>query len=193
MKVKDVMTGDAVSCRAQDDLGRVAKLLWDRDCGSVPVVDASDRVVGMVTDRDVCMAAFMRAEPLTQLRVENHMSRPVRTCAAGDSVEDAARRMGELQVRRLPILADDGSLCGILSINDLIRAANASPARTQRALSTLLLEVLGQISRPRVEPEGTVEVTPAAKPTVTPKDTGKKPAAKTKRASAKKKKTSREK
>ena len=182
MKVKDVMTGDAVSCRTQDDLGRVAQLLWDRDCGSVPVVDAADKVVGMVTDRDVCMAAFTRAEPLKQLRVENHMSRPVRTCAAGDSVEDAAKRMGELQVRRLPILADDGSLCGILSINDLIRAANTSPARTQRALSTLVLGTLAQIGRPRQATEDTVEVTPAP-----PKLTTKKPAAKAKPAEAKKK------
>ena len=89
MKVRDVMTGDAVYCRAQDDLGRVAQILWDRDCGCVPVVDAEERVVGMVTDRDVCMAAFMRPAPLGQLRVEDHMSRPVRTCAADDSAEDA--------------------------------------------------------------------------------------------------------
>lgn len=183
MRVEDVMTGEAVSCRAQDDLGHVAKLLWDRDCGAVPVVDGADRVVGMITDRDVCMAAFTRAVPLSGLRVEHHMSRPARTCSVGDALEDAAKCMGDLQVRRLPILDETGALCGILSINDVVRAATTTKARR---LSKLVLEVLARIGRPRLEPESTLEVVPSPKRPAPAGRTAKEPVGKATPATAKK-------
>lgn len=75
MNVQDVMTRSVTTCLAQDCLYSVARLLWERDCGSLPIVDRDGRPIAMITDRDVCMAAYTTGKPLHELRVATAMSK----------------------------------------------------------------------------------------------------------------------
>lgn len=119
MIVKDLMTGEVRTCTAQDSLQRAAEIMWSRDCGVVPVVDAEQRVIGVVTDRDVCMHALMSGRPLRDCLVADAMSDDVCTCDASDSIQRAQALMRGRRVRRLPVVDDQQHLIGILSLNDL--------------------------------------------------------------------------
>ena len=91
MRAEDVMTADVATCRSSDSLNRAAQLMWERRCGCVPVIDDDDHVVGLLTDRDVCMAAYTQGRRLDDIAAAVAMSRPVRTClrtAALDDVEE---------------------------------------------------------------------------------------------------------
>jgi CBS domain-containing protein len=123
MKVESLLTKPARACAPTDNLHTAAEVMWSADCGCVPVTDSNQRVVGIVTDRDICMAAHMEGEPLRARTVESIMSNVVCVCAADDLVEDVARVMGEKQLRRIPVIDPDGRLVGVLSLNDLALAA----------------------------------------------------------------------
>jgi len=131
--------------------------MWERDCGGVPVVARSSegRVVAMITDRDVCMAAYTTGRPLAALRVCDAMSRELHTCKPGDPAADAEATMRDNQVRRLPVVDDAGNLAGILSIADLARAAESQRGKRQPQIGekevTRLIEA---ISAPRAGSPG---------------------------------------
>jgi CBS domain-containing protein len=126
MKIESVMTKPAHACAPTDSLHTAAEIMWSTDCGCVPVTDSEQRVVGIVTDRDICMAAHLEGEPLRARTVDSIMSNVVCVCAADDSLRDVARVMGEKQLRRLPVIDGDGRLAGIVSLNDLALAADGS-------------------------------------------------------------------
>ncbi len=151
MKVQSIMTGEVVVCRPEDSLETAARLLWERDCGSLPVVDAAGRTRAMITDRDICMGAYTTGRPLSELRVADSMSSRLVACQAGDSIEDAARTMSEHALRRLPVVDDDGVLRGVVCLSDLARARRDEPA----------LAVLVAVTRPRAAPT-TAAAAPAA-------------------------------
>jgi CBS-domain-containing membrane protein len=117
------MTRTVVTCDAEDTLAAAARRMWDGDCGCLPVVDAHCHVVGMVTDRDVCMAAYTTGKPLSELRVAAVMARSVASTRPDDSLQDAERTMRQHAVRRLPVLDERARVIGILSCNDLFRDA----------------------------------------------------------------------
>lgn len=120
MKVQDIMTPDVETCSPESDLGAAATTMWKRDCGAVPVVDAEGRVVGMITDRDICMAVSTRNKLASQIKVSEVISGKVYACSPEDRIGDALETMQSAQLRRLPVVDDDGKLHGILSINDVI-------------------------------------------------------------------------
>jgi CBS domain-containing protein len=99
--------------------------MWTQDCGCLPVIetDGIGRVIGMITDRDICMSALFQGRPLHDLSVSEAMSKTLRTCRPSDSLATAERLMQEAQIRRLPVVADEGSLVGLLSLGDLAREA----------------------------------------------------------------------
>lgn len=154
MKVGEVMTPNVVSCHPQDGDDWAAQLLWENDCGVLPVVDSDGRPVGMVTDRDLCMAAFTRGRALNELVVADAMSREVFGCAVGDSLETALDVMRRWGVRRLPVLDADGHLVGMLALNDVVRALEVGGAgRAALAEATLgTLRTIGASRRPAGEP-----------------------------------------
>jgi CBS domain-containing protein len=126
MNVLDAMTRDPKSCRPEDDVAFAAKVMWDHDCGCVPVVDGENRLVGIVTDRDVCMAALMSGRPLYEIRVTSVMARDVVACKPNDRLSDAQVLMRRSKIRRLPVTDRDGRLLGILSLHDIARVAEAA-------------------------------------------------------------------
>lgn len=153
MKVEDVMTKPARACAPTDNLHTAAEIMWSTDCGCVPVTDADQRVVGILTDRDICMAAHMEGEPLRARTVESIMSNAVAVCAVEDSLQDVARVMSEKQLRRIPVVNADGRLAGIITLNDLALRANGSGQPKQASLSSDdIVQTLAAISRHRPNP-----------------------------------------
>lgn len=120
MLVEKLMTRDVESCRAEATAADAAAIMWRRDCGSVPVTDDDGRVVGIVTDRDICMALSMRGKTASELHVGEVMAGAVRTCSPVDDVSDALEAMREEQLRRLPVVDARDRLVGILSIGDIV-------------------------------------------------------------------------
>jgi CBS domain-containing protein len=135
MKVKDVMNPIVKACRPSDNLAWAAELMWENDCGVLPVVGEGGQVVGLITDRDICMAAAMTHENLANLAVESVISGDVFGCAVEDDIRSALTIMQEKRVRRLPVLAADGTLAGILSMNDLVLQAQPATGKDVGRLS----------------------------------------------------------
>jgi CBS-domain-containing membrane protein len=149
MRIEEVMTRDVVVCRADDSAGYVARLMWDHDCGVIPVVDEERRPIGMITDRDVCMAGLTTGRSLFDIRVAEAMSKGVRACRVNDSISAAEAVMRQAHVRRLPIVDESGHLVGLLSMNDLARAAceRLQKHRDMQAAARVV-ETLASVSRP---------------------------------------------
>jgi CBS domain-containing protein len=124
MTVKDLLTSDVKSCRADTDLATAAQIMWDCDCGVVPVINDERKVIGMITDRDICIAAATRSTSPSNIRVGDVMSGEVYACAAEDDVRTAFRTMKKQRVRRLPVLDRQERLVGIVSLNDLVLRAD---------------------------------------------------------------------
>jgi CBS domain-containing protein len=124
MKVKDLLTSDVKSCSPNADLAAAATIMWDHDCGVVPVVDDDRKVLGMITDRDICIAAATRLLSPAHIRVGDVMSGNVYACTPEDDVRVALKTMKDQQVRRLPVI-EQGQLVGILSIGDVVARAES--------------------------------------------------------------------
>jgi len=128
MKVQDVMTYNVQSCRPESNLAEAAMKMWRGDFGILPVVADGQKVVGMITDRDICMAAATKHHDPANIRVKEVISGKVYGCSPDTDIREALKIMQQKQVRRLPIIsAEDGRLQGILSMNDL-----ALKAKTER-------------------------------------------------------------
>lgn len=119
MKVKDVMTVNPKACTTTTTLAEAASFMWDYDCGIVPVVTDGGKVVGLITDRDICIAGATGNRRLSNIAVKEIMTGNVYSCAPADDVRKALKTMQEHKVRRLPVVAPDGTLEGIFSINDV--------------------------------------------------------------------------
>lgn len=120
MKVQDVMTVDVHSCAPQANLAEVAQVMWESDCGIVPIVDEHNRVRGVVTDRDVCIALGTRNQPAAWVQAADVMSTEVLTGTASDDLALALATMRAGRVRRVPVVDADGALCGVLSLDDVV-------------------------------------------------------------------------
>ena len=152
MRVDQAMTKDVKVCRASDALNEAARLMWDNDCGCVPVVDKGGRAVGMLTDRDVCMAAYTRGTALRDIPVEQIMSRQVISCGPDSSIDVAEELMARHQIRRLAVVGFDEKLVGLLSLGDIARAARAKGNGhiRQRGLNAHAVEdTLAAVCQPR--------------------------------------------
>jgi CBS-domain-containing membrane protein len=151
MKIREFMNSPAHACTAQDSLESAARLMWDHDCGALPVLDREGRAGAVITDRDICMATLMTGKRLADLRVADAMSRGLATCLPDDDLAVAVRRMCEHQVRRLPVVDQKGKLCGIVSLNDLAIAGINDAAVARDAA-----KVLGAVCKRRAGVPATV-------------------------------------
>jgi CBS domain-containing protein len=120
MKVTEVMTKHVESCTPETNLAAAAMQMWNGDCGVLPVVDDDGRVIGMITDRDICMAAATKHQDIASIKVGEVTTGEVQSCAPEASVHDALRVFEQAQVRRLPVVDEDNKLQGILSMNDIV-------------------------------------------------------------------------
>jgi len=164
MNLSDLMTRTVKSCGVNDNLQRAAQLMWENDCGAVPVVDGEGRVVGMITDRDICMAAYTHGQPLWQLPVSDAMAKQVHGVRENDPLEVVETLMRRVRVRRVPVLDGDGRLKGILSMNDLARHAHRSAGRKANGLSgDSVVQTLAAICEPHTIARATEPTVKAVK------------------------------
>ena len=151
MKVSELMCKHVATVQPQQTLDRAARLMQAQACGCVVVVDEGSTLLGIVTDRDVCMAALRADRSLALVQAQYAMSANVYTCAPEDTIEEAERRMGQHQVRRLPVVDADGKVRGILSLDDIAReAAREEGLIMPRVASREVGRTLGQITRPHL-------------------------------------------
>ena len=130
MKVKEIMSSDPRFCDLNASLADAAKMMWENDCGILPVLKDGKEIVGLITDRDVCMGVAMRDCNPCGISVEEVITGAVYSVAPDDDVHQALETMQEHRVRRLPVVDDDGQLTGMLSINDVtLRAEEAGKAQ----------------------------------------------------------------
>lgn len=149
MKVIDLMRAQPRSVTKDDALSTAAWQMWEGDCGVVPVIDEDRRVVGMLTDRDACMAAWSRGSAMNDIRVGEVMAKHVYSCWSDDSIEAALELMRERRLRRLPVVDASERLVGILSLSDLALSCARGGARELRP--AVVGNLLAAISTPHGE------------------------------------------
>ena len=129
MKVRDIMRSEVRVTTPTADLTRVGTMMMEAGCGVVPVLDGDDEVVGMITDRDICLALTRWDTRPSQLTVSEVMSRTVYSCMAVDDVLDALQVMRNHRVRRLPVVDRRNHIEGILSLDDIVLYARGALAQ----------------------------------------------------------------
>jgi CBS domain-containing protein len=152
MKTQDLMSKPPVCCRPSDTLNTAAELMWDHDCGAVLVTSDDGRLVGVLTDRDICMAAYTQGRPLREMLVSGSMAAKVYTCRPNDSLEAAEVLMSEKKIRRVPIVDAEKHPLGLLSLTDVARHAVALKVRD--GVEHGVVETLASIAQPRSSPPG---------------------------------------
>ena len=123
MTVKDIMTKSPKYCDPGTNLSTATELLLSCGCGALPVVDASRKVVGIITDRDICLAVGTKNQRPSELVADQAMSRQVATCRTDNDIHSALSVMRTRKVRRIPVVSHEGKLEGILCLSDLIHYA----------------------------------------------------------------------
>jgi CBS domain-containing protein len=140
-----IMTPTPVTCGQDEPMSAAAQRMWEHDVGALPVTDADGRAVAMITDRDVAMAAFTQGRPLREIRVAIAMSSKLWSAQPRMPLEEVERLMQHYQVRRIPVVDEDGRPIGIVTMNDLARRANTAGGPTAAEVTA----TLKAICRPR--------------------------------------------
>ena len=125
MRVREIMRREARFCHPWTPLAEAGRAMAEVGCGALPVVDLEQNVIGMVTDRDVCLALTASDRKASQVAVRELVHGDVLSCEAGDDIGDALAIMATCQVRRLAVLDEAGHLDGILSLDDVAVASRA--------------------------------------------------------------------
>ena len=120
MKVQDIMTRDVKFCGPDTNLAEATQILWRNNCGTLPVLDSGGELIGLVTDRDMCIALGTRNCRASDLAVREVAMKPVFTCGPNDDVHGALKTMRQHQVRRVPVVGEDGKLAGILCLDEIV-------------------------------------------------------------------------
>ena len=138
MKVREIMTKDVRTCRPDTSLAEAVRLMWEKDCGVLPVVTADGKVTGMITDRDICVAIATRGQTADRILVSGVIGPKVCICAPDDDAIVALQTMKSQRIRRLAVVDARGRLLGILSLSDVVTHAGAS-------LSTEIVSTMASI------------------------------------------------
>ena len=123
MHASDLMTRPPITCHVNDPLSVAAQRMWDGDLGVLPVVNDDGKLTGMITDRDICMAALLQGGALDNLLVNAAMARHVVSAMPDATIAEVERLMAKYQIRRIPIVDASGTPIGIISMNDLALAS----------------------------------------------------------------------
>ena len=132
---RDVMTPDPACCTVNTTLDQVAKLMSQNDCGEIPVVDAADQPIGVITDRDiVCRVVAQGMNPMAHT-VEPYMSQPVVTVRTDARLDEVLSTMERHQIRRVPVVDEQGCCAGMIAQADVARVG------VERDVAELVREV----------------------------------------------------
>jgi CBS domain-containing protein len=148
MLVRDVMSSNVHYCTLDQHAGDAVRLMELFDLGCVPVVDERMSPVAMITDRDIALASYRCKRVPQELEIRSVMSNAVFSCSPGDTIHAAERTMRDWQVRRLPVVDEEGCLCGMLSLNDIVLANERATFRLHSDLDHTLAAVCRHRERP---------------------------------------------
>ena len=138
---RDIMTPDPACCSPRTTLDEAAKMMLQNDCGEIPIIDAYDRVIGVITDRDIVCRAVAQGKNPIGYTVESCMSSPVVTVDEDDTLDDIVSTMERHQIRRVPVVSDGGICAGIIAQADVARVG------PKREVAELVREVSQQSGR----------------------------------------------
>jgi CBS domain-containing protein len=130
------MTSEPACCRSTDTLNHATQIMWEHDCGFVPIVDDENRLIGALTDRDTLMASYTQGRRLDEIAIADTMAAQVISVRPDDSIDSAEALMRDNQIRRLPVTDEQGQLQGVLSLNDLA-TKGAPPSGVARTLAAV--------------------------------------------------------
>jgi len=117
-QIRDVMTPNPQVVSEKDSVVEVARIMRDQDTGVVPVVDGR-KIIGLVTDRDIVVRAIANGKDVKNLRVNEVMTRNVRSVKEDSTVDEVLNLMGNAEIRRVPVVNQSNELVGIVSLGDL--------------------------------------------------------------------------
>lgn len=150
MNVNEAMTTSVKTCNASTSLDEIARLMWQEDCGAIPVVTDTNQPIGIVTDRDIAMAAMLNHQPLWNIPASTviqgqHLS----CCSQQETIESCVAKMEENGVRRIVVTDDSGALCGIVSMGDAVAFTQPDKTKSRKNLigAELVLGMLRKVSR----------------------------------------------
>ncbi len=133
MKVQSCMNPEHKSIDVDESLQQAAKIMWEADCGVLPVLNNDKQVIGMITDRDIAMAGFIKGLPLRDIRVKDVMSKSLISTSPEQDLAQAEQLMQVHQLRRLPVINHKKHLVGILSLNDIATAYKRDSGKQVKA------------------------------------------------------------
>ena len=139
MRIKHVMTKDPTCCVPSDTAQCAAKIMRDEDTGVVPIIEneQSHKVIGIVTDRDLCMNIVAEGRDPRTTQVHESMTTTVVSCSPQDSVDKATELMRENQIRRIPVVDQQHQLLGIVAMADIVGRADLRTTETHETLKTV--------------------------------------------------------
>jgi CBS domain-containing protein len=147
MRVEQLMNQPVITCDETDSLNEAAKLMWDHDIGALAVVDGERRLVGIITDRDICMAAYTQGRRLVSIAVGRIMASRVVSCRPEEPVAEAERRMAQAKIRRIPVIDDGGRPIGMLTLSDIAQAV--AKGASEQGGARRVLEAIASVTTPR--------------------------------------------
>jgi CBS domain-containing protein len=153
VNVDELMNANVESCSPDANVAEAATIMSHYDCGAVPVVDDGNKVIGVITDRDICIATATSGRLATEIKVKDVITGGVYSCRTDDDIHDALEIMREYRVRRLPVVDIQGRLEGLLTITDVILHTEPGESRKSAGVTCAeVTKVLRSISAPRFEP-----------------------------------------
>lgn len=151
MQLKDIMAKNVKCCSADDTLEQVAGIMWNDDVGIVPVVDPENRLSGVITDRDIAMAATLKHRPIWEISARDMIGgHSCHSCSSEDDVHEALRVMDEYRVRRVPVVDAQSHVVGIVGLKDLANHAvtQKGPRQSSQLTPEEFTDTFRHISRP---------------------------------------------
>lgn len=136
MKVKDCMCEDVCTIKPESTLKEVAKIMSEKHIGCMPVCDNNNCVCGIITDRDLVLRGIACNKDINNTKVSDIMTCNVCSCSETDDITNAETKMGQKQIRRLPVCDENNKIVGILTIGDL-----ANKKVNKEELSTTLEDI----------------------------------------------------
>jgi len=119
MLCSEIMTPVPAVCSYQDTVLQAARVMRDLNVGYVPIVDEKDQLVGIITDRDICIQVVAENKKPEEEKLKDYVTPKPYTCKPGDDISKAIQLMKAHQVRRIPIVDDTDQCLGIISLGDL--------------------------------------------------------------------------
>jgi len=144
--VSDVMQASVISCGTSASLNDAARLMWEHDLGTVVVVNEQFKPVSMITDRDICMAAYTQGVALAHGQVASAMAKKMLTVPCYASIDELTELMAMAQVRRMPVVDEQGKLVGVVGMSDLMKDAHKpSSGRKRSNAGAKLADLMGEL------------------------------------------------